>query len=262
MGVEQGPSVLRGIVFGRSRGRWHDCGDIPCPSLDTLAAEDGPTPFLDSIVSVCSELRDRVEESYSRGHFPFVAGGDHVLAWGSIAAFVRRFGTQSPKCVYIDAHGDFNSPSESPSHNMHGMHLNFLTGMEIFPEAERLQEGKYLSPQDVYFIGTRSLDAYERRKAAELRLRISRLFPAELASEAPAHISFDIDVFDPSVAPGTSVPERDGLRLDEGLASLRAAMTRMNVVSFDFVELNPLLDRDGITAGLASAVIDLLDDLI
>ena len=261
-GVEQGTDLLRDIVFSRRLPGWHDCGDIECKSFDSLSPESGLTPFLDNILDACTRLRDRMELSWSMGRFPFVAGGDHVLAWGSVAAFIRRYGMLSPKCLYIDAHGDFNSPAESPSHNMHGMHLAFATGMETLAQAAELQDGLTLSPKDIYFIGTRSLDAYEQRKAAELDMNFSRLYPQQLTTEAPTHISFDIDVLDPSVAPGTGVPEPAGLSLDECIGVLRRAFEANNVVSFDFVEINPLLDSSEATRRAASAVVDLVDSYI
>lgn len=177
-------------MFGSSRlHKWNDLGDIPCESWADAVAGDDLLPYITGICHACCRLRDVVAHSLNHGHFPFIAGGDHV-----------------------------------------------------------------------FFSGTRSLDCYERQMADAFNLKMSRGYPDYLNGSENLHISFDVDVLDPAVAPGTGVPEPDGLMLDEAMNVLSEAFRRNKVVSFDLVEFNPSLDVEGRTRKVVDEVIYRLDN--
>ena len=258
-GVESGTSAIREIIYGHSRHcKWNDLGDIPCASVeDAVAGDDCLLPYISLIADSCTMLREAVASSLIKGHFPFVAGGDHVLEWGTLSGVLNAF--SNPKCLYIDAHGDFNSAAESPSHNVHGMHMCYLMGFEGLQQAQSIQNGRFLNPCDVFFCGTRSLDSYEREMASDMKLNISRCYPQKLTGAKQLHISLDIDALDPEVAPATGVPEPDGLMPADVMKVLTEAFRSNNVVSFDMVEFNPSLDVDGKTHRIVEEIIDMLD---
>lgn len=259
VGVEGGASAIRDIVFGHSRRhQWNDLGDIPCKNVaDAVAGDDILMPYMPGISEACCRLRDVVADSFSKGHFPFIAGGDHVLGWGSLSGVLKAF--DKPQCLYVDAHGDFNAASESPSHNVHGMHMCYLMGFDHRTVAQSIQNGRYLDSADVFFCGTRSLDPYERQMADAMKLNISKCYPETLEGSGSLHISFDIDVLDPAVAPATGVPESDGLTYEAAMDVLSEAFSRNKVVSFDLVEFNPLLDVAGKTHRVVEEIIYRLD---
>lgn len=258
-GVERGTEEIRDIVFGSSRlHKWNDLGDIPCEPLADAVAGDDLLPYITGICHACCRLRDVVAYSLTHGHFPFIAGGDHVLSWGSLSGVLNA--VDNPQCLYIDAHGDFNAAAWSPSHNVHGMHMCYLMGFDEISVAGVIQNNRYLSPANVFFSGTRSLDCYERQMADALNLKMSRGYPDYLNGSENLHISFDVDVLDPAVAPGTGVPEPDGLMLDEAMNVLSEAFRRNKVVSFDLVEFNPSLDVEGRTRKVVDEVIYSLDN--
>lgn len=259
LGVEQGPGVVREIVFGRSRHhKWNDCGDIECESFaDVPEGDNALMPYIKPILAACGRLRDAVACSLEKGHFPFVAGGDHVLTWGSLSGVLQV--VDDLKCLYVDAHGDFNSAAASPSHNVHGMHLCYLMGFEDCPEGADIQCRRHIRSENVFFTGTRSLDAYEKAVAASRSLAISRDYPCGLCGSENLHVSFDIDVLDPEVAPGTGVPEAGGLTLAQAMKVLTEAFRRNRVCSFDLVEFNPMLDVSGRTRAVVEDIIDRLD---
>lgn len=262
-GVEQGTEVLRQIVFGKGsrRHKWNDKGNIECETIHTAQpGTDIQRPFLKEIVKACQSLAERVEASLRTGHFPFIAGGDHALVLGSLTGVLRCL--PQSNLVYIDAHADLNPIDESASHNLHGVPLAYMLGLEQEEEIDKLTQGVGLLPAKTLYLGTRSIDPPERRLIRENHIHVGRKWPVNLKIDGPAHISFDIDALDPQVAPGTGVPETGGLSLVEGLEILEAAFANSHVSSFDLVEINPLLDIDGKTMEVARQIVGKIDTFI
>ncbi len=261
-GVESGTEVLRKICFERLnlKNQWIDTGDIECEDFED--AEEGDVaglPFISRIADLNIKLRDRVEDSLKKGHFPFIAGGDHSLAWGSISAFLNCY--ESPEIFYVDAHGDMNTEFTSESHNVHGMHMSYLMGLAENDFSKKIQRHSYLQVDKVKFIGQRSLDPGEMDIIKKNSIRIFSELDKGYTSDSPIHISFDIDVFDPSLAPGTGVPENGGFSKEQGLHIIEYLLKNYNVKAFDLVEINPLLDVDGKTCELAKTIVELIDNI-
>jgi arginase len=167
--------------------------------------------------------------------------------------------------LWIDAHADFNTPDTSPSGNLHGMSLQFLAG---HPELGHLLPGRNFPPlrmADVHLIGARSLDRREREAVAEAGIRchdmrvldeygVCALLRGILAGldpeETHLHVSFDLDVVDPGLAPGVGTPVAGGLSYREAHLMMELLHESGLVRSVDFVELNPMLDHAGQTARL------------
>lgn len=266
-GVEQTPRKVREGCMATllSPFESYEWKVIDIPDRDTLQPQkyqDHPhIKFFNPILTASHRVYDMVSASLRSHRFPFLIGGDHAMSFGSIAATSAHFGKEHLAVIYIDAHGDFNTEQTSASHNMHGMHLAFLMGQGE-ERASRFFSGQpMLIPEQIYFFGTRALDPGEQALARHLKLPIataaqiatqgieaaisSALHDMELRHIEHIYISFDVDAIDPSVLPGTGVPEPDGLMPDAVVHIFRSMLATGKVCCIDMVELNTLIDPSG-----------------
>lgn len=247
--------------------------EITYPSFEDYDSVDKVLKNKDAIFIGNEKLADRVFQSLTNNNFPLIIGGDHSLSWGSISGVSRH--TKNIGCIYVDAHGDFNPSELSPSHNVHGMHMAYLMGMCSSPYVDFYQEGIKLNKEEVYFVGTRSLDFGEKALANHYSLNIqtsediisngvesvtsSLLEKLNNAKNKNFHLSLDIDVMDPSVVPGTGVPEVDGITLDDTLYLLTNLLNTGMIKSMDLVEFNPLLDKDDRTLYVCEKILETIN---
>jgi arginase len=216
------------------------------------------------IAEACTRLATLAGESIAAGRFPLIFGGDHALSIGSLAGASRagRLGV-----VWIDAHGDINTPDTTPSRNVHGMPLAFALGYgpKILVNIGHRFD---LVLDDVVYIGIRDLDPAERELLRQSPAMVFTMDSVDtmgidaVAEEAirrllergvdAVHLSFDFDALDPSAFAATGVTAPGGLTYREArrcLALLGAS--NLPIVSADLVEFNPLLDADGEAARIA-----------
>jgi arginase len=272
-----GPSAIR---YGRLEDRLeslglevHDLGDILVPTAEELEIEHeqpgGGMAFLDVIRTACDATAERLL-ALPEEVFPVVLGGDHSIAMGSVTGCSRR---QRTGVIWVDAHGDFNTPETSPSGNIHGMPLAALCGYGDERLIHLAWPGAKLRPEDVVLIGVRDLDAQERRLMREAgvtvftmtevdHLGLSRIAEetlARLGDLARLHVSLDADVLDPEIAPGVGTPVPGGLTFREAHLLMELFADSGQVTSLDLVEVNPILDRENRTAntlvGLAASLL-------
>lgn len=215
--------------------------------------EDHCMPFFDAIDKVNSNICDAVFSALSSGNKVITIGGDHAVSWGSISGVLKH--NPEVGIIYLDAHGDFNISERSASHHIHGMHMAYLMGF-----GEDKYVGRYtknlLPVENILYVGARSLDPYEVELIKEQG--ISRITCDVINSDMiqvldtindfmsrfrQIHVSLDIDVLDPSIAPGTGVPEVGGITEEALHEVLDFILTKSDQVkSLDLVEYNPLLD--------------------
>jgi arginase len=217
-------------------------------------------------------IHDETFAALSEEQRPLIVGGDHSVSMGSISAVARHVSRQGKRVavLWIDAHPDFNTPQSSPSGNMHGMSLAFLTGNEDLAGLLRGRGFPAILPTDVSVIGARSIDREEKEAIAALGVRcydmravddhgIRYLIEDILASIDPAtthlHVSFDLDVVDPALAPGVGTPVPGGLTYREAHHVMELLHESGLVGSLDVVELNPMRDIQGRTAELMVALV-------
>jgi arginase len=192
-----------------------------------------------------------------------VLGGDHSVALGTLAGLREVYGLGG--AIWIDAHGDLNSPETSPSGNVHGMVLAAALGLA----GERFREDGWglpaLAPGRVALVGVRALDEGERELLGKLDARVftmsdvDRLGVERAVREALAHVagpgfvhvSVDMDAVDPDVAPGVGTPVRGGLSYREAHLVMELIAESGLASSLDVVEVNPILDRENETGKLA-----------
>jgi arginase len=266
-GVDMGPSAIRYAgLDNRIQGLGYevdDRGNVGTAVAEAIHAGDEHARFLPQIRETCAHIADLVAEAAHDGSIPLVLGGDHSVALGTLGGLSRAQGLGG--VIWLDAHGDLNSPETSPSGNVHGMVLAAALGLA----GERFTGDGWalpaVAPSRVALVGVRSLDDGERELLRELealvftmsdvdRLGVERTVREALTHVAGpgfVHISLDMDVVDPDSAPGVGTPVRGGLNYREAHFVMELIAESGLATSFDVVEVNPILDRENETGKLA-----------
>lgn len=266
-GAEEGARRLKeGIEY---KGRVVDGGAI-IPV--TPPGDRGRLHNLGQMEEVTNKLRDKALDVFRAGDVQFILGGDHSCALGVMAAGCEFFGSENYGVLYVDAHGDINTPWTSDTGNIHGMCLATLMGIGD-KEMTDLVRVKAL-PKNVLLIATRSLDKGEkelikqqgidviyaeeiRKNGIEWTLEQIEAFIKDRGIKQ-WHLSLDIDAVDPSEAPGTGVPEDKGISAEDFYKIARLAAARREIVSADIMEFNPSLDIDGKTEAICRKAIEII----
>jgi arginase len=272
-GVDMGPSAFRIAGLGERLSALGipvvDDGDLVAPIPETKAFGDPSKKYIREIARVCEKLYKTSLAALEKGGFPLVLGGDHSLASGSVAAtadFVRR--EQKPLgLIWVDAHADMNTPASSGSGNVHGMPLASLLGPE---PAELSRLGGFspkVLPEHTVLIGIRNLDEREKQIVRDSRVHVFTMKDIDRggiatvtehalaiagAGTAGVHVSFDLDVCDPSIAPGVGTPVKGGLDYREAHMLMEIIADSGLLRALDLVEVNPILDDRNMTAILGS----------
>ncbi len=267
-GVDMGPSAIRYAGLDerlRALGRGVvDLGNVQTATAETVSERSERARYLPEILEACARVAGLVAESLADGAVPLVLGGDHSIAIGTLAGVARHHG-RAGGVIWLDAHADLNTPATSPSGNVHGMALAAALGLagDAFAHPELTLPA--LEPERVALVGVRSLDEGER---ALLRGSGARVFTMSeidrigieravhealdrVAGPGFVHVSLDLDVLDPEVAPGVGTPVRGGLTYREAHLALELIAEAGVAASLEVVEVNPILDRENTTAGLA-----------
>ena len=271
-GVDMGPSALRiAGIDQRIAELGHqviDRGDLHVPIPETRSQGDARKKYIREIARVCQRLHHAVLGSLRDGAVPVVLGGDHSLGAGSVAAasdWAHQRG-QAIGLIWVDAHGDMNTPESSASGNVHGMPLAALVGSEPEELARLAARAPAVDPSRTVLLGIRDLDGPEkdniRRSGVHVFTMsdIDRQGMAAVARQAIAaagadaagiHVSFDMDVCDPAIAPGVGTAVRGGLGFREAHLFMEMIADSGRLTSLDLVEVNPILDVRNTTAMLA-----------
>jgi arginase len=268
-GVDMGPSAVRYAGLGeRLRGLGlvvRDGGNLDIAERDTLPSGGGMA-YLPAVVSACEAVYREGVAALEAGELPIFLGGDHSIAVGTVTAATHR---GPAGLLWIDAHGDFNTPETSPSGNLHGMPLAALTGRGVPELTELVRPGKKIDPRDVMLIGLRDLDLPERAMLKESGAGVYTMREIDergigpvaheavkrLAHLPRVHVSLDMDVLDPREAPGVGTPVAGGLSYREAHVLMEIIAESSTVASLDVVEINPILDDRNRTAELAVELI-------
>jgi arginase len=264
-GVDMGPSAIRyGGLADRLRGLgvdYRDLGDVTTAVPEATGVGDERLRYFDEIKATCERVAELVSSAVRAGQVPLVLGGDHSVALGTVGGLASVRGPGG--VLWVDAHGDLNRPETSPSGNVHGMVLAALLGLAgsgfesdawPLPAAER-----------VALVGVRSLDVGERELLRDLDVRVFTISDVDrmgvepvirrslehLGGDGFVHLSLDMDVIDPEVAPGVGTPVRGGFSYREAHLALELVAESGLLGSLDVVEVNPIFDRENATGELA-----------
>lgn len=267
-GVDMGPAAMRyaGLAAGLAELGYRilDSGNIEVPIRETLAAEQ-PQHYLPSIHKTCAAVYKAVQGAVEREYLPLLLGGDHTLAIGSIGGSTH--GTPAG-LIWIDAHGDFNTPATTITGNIHGMTLALLLG-DGYPELVDVgRPGPKLKAEDVVMIGVRDLDPAERGRLQQSGITvytmrdidergigaITREALERLEHRERLHVSLDMDALDPLAVPGVGTTAPGGLTCREAQLLMEIVADSGRCCALDIVEINPILDRHNQTARLAAAL--------
>ncbi len=266
-----GPSAIRyaGLAarLGELGHEYVDLGNVETAVAEAIEAGDEHARFLSQIKETSERVAHLVWRAARDGFVPVVLGGDHSVSLGTLSGLRQVHGPGG--AIWIDAHGDLNSPETSPTGNVHGMVLAAALGLA----GDRFRgEGWGLPALElgrVALVGVRSLDDGERELLRELdakvftmsdvdRLGVERAIRESLAHVAGpgfVHVSLDMDAIDPDVAPGVGTPVRGGLSYREAHLAMELVAESGLASSLDVVEVNPVLDRENETGKLAVELI-------
>ena len=271
-GVDMGPSAIRiAGLADRLTELGHkvvDEGDVGIKNMEALKVGDIRARYLAEIARVSRLVSGKVERIVGKGHFPLVLGGDHSISVGTVSAIAGAARREGKKVglLWVDAHGDINTPETSPSGNIHGMPVAALLG-EGPPELTSIGgEGPKVDARNVAMVAIRSLDEGEKvrlkRYGVEVhtmsevdRAGIDEVMKQALARVADGtdrvHVSFDLDAVDPTVAPGVGTPVKGGLDYREAHLLMEMLSDSGVMTSLEVVEANPILDDRNASATFA-----------
>ncbi len=272
-GVDMGPSAFRIAGLGERLAALGipvvDAGDLVAPIPEVKTFGDPSKKYIREIARVCERLYKTSLQVFEKGGIPLVLGGDHSLGAGSVAAtaeFLRRE-NRPLGLIWVDAHGDMNTPGTSSSGNVHGMPLAALLGPE---PAELSRIGGFspkVTPDRTVLIGIRNLDDREKERIRDAGVRVFTMKDIDRAGIAATveqaiaiagkdaggiHVSFDLDVCDPSIAPGVGTPVKGGFNYREAHMFMEMVADSGLLRALDLVEVNPILDDRNMTAILGT----------
>jgi arginase len=274
-GVDMGPSAVRiADITERLTGlgcQVADRGNLAAPIPETQVARDPRKKYIREISRVCQKLYQQVYESHVEGALPIVIGGDHSLAAGSVGAAADVAATRDGEIglVWVDAHGDLNTPETSSSGNVHGMPLAALLGPEPSELSRIGVRSPKVNPHKTALVGVRDLDAPEKAQIKALGLHVFTMKDIDrhgiatimeralnVVSDGTTgfHLSFDLDVCDPAIAPGVGTPVNGGLDYREAHMVMEMVADSGRLLGLDLVEVNPILDMRNQTASLAAGL--------
>ena len=271
-GVDMGPSAVRVAgLEARLEAIGHvveDAGNVPVAIAEQKKEGAANAKYLKEITQTCTKEAELVVKTLEAGKVPVVLGGDHSIAAGTVSGVSEFYRRQNQQIglIWIDAHADINTPATSPSGNVHGMPLAAIMNLwpselaNIFGFAPKIQ------PEHCVLVGVRDIDDTEKeniRKAGievftmrdidERGMRVVIEEALRMAGRGTAgyHISLDMDWIDPEDAPGVGTPVRGGATYREAHLAMEIIADHGRMLSFEIVEVNPVIDEHNRTADLA-----------
>lgn len=271
-GVDMGPSAVRVAGLEKRLERLghvvDDAGNVPVAIAEQKKVGDEHAKYLKEITATCTKHAELVVKSMDAGYLPLVLGGDHSVAAGTVSGVAEFFRRKNEKIglIWLDAHGDINTPGTSPSGNVHGMPLAAIMGLGPAELGGIFDFSPKIAPENCVLVGIRDIDQTERdniRKAGieyftmrdidERGMRAVMEEALRIAGRETAgyHVSLDMDWIDPEDAPGVGTPVRGGATYREAHLAMEIIADHGRMASFEIVEVNPVIDEHNRTADLA-----------
>jgi arginase len=280
-GVGMGPSAMRiAGLHDKLKQIGHtvtDHGDVLIRDVERAqtpgaqpADVQGKANNLRVVSRACDAVHEHVKRIVKKDGFPLVIGGDHSIAMGTISGLMAAYKEEEKArrddgqdveltmgVIWVDAHGDLNTPLTSPSGNIHGMPLAAMLGQG---PRELTHIGGFapkLYANDVVLIGLRDIDRQEKQAILDSGVHAFTMKHIDERGMAAVmrdaidlatrntdylHVSFDIDSVDPRVAPGTGTAVHGGLTYREAHLAMEMINESDTLTSLELVEVNPILD--------------------
>ena len=275
-GVDMGPSALRVAgLQARLKQLGHqveDIGNISVKQAEEMPYGEKRAKYMAEIAETCKDLAEIVQKSLEEGFVPLVLGGDHSIAAGAVTGVAAHFRKEKKQIGYIwlDAHGDMNTPESSPSGNVHGMPLAAVMGYGAPELVDLLGFKPKVEPQNIVLVGVRDLDTQERRLVKKSGVRVFTMRDIdergmrEVMADALKYatddtdgisVSLDMDFVDPSDAPGVGTPVRGGVTYREAHLAMEMIADSDAMAAMEVVEINPVIDEHNRTALLGVELI-------
>ncbi|HEV7511379.1 MAG TPA: arginase [Candidatus Acidoferrum sp.] len=275
-GVDMGPSALRVAgLQARLKQLGHqveDIGNIPVKQPEEMPVGEKRAKYMAEIAETCKDLAEIVQKCLEEDFVPLVLGGDHSIAAGAVTGVAAHFRKAKKQIGYIwlDAHGDMNTPESSPSGNVHGMPLAAVMGYGAPELVDLLGFKPKVEPQNIVLVGVRDLDLQERRLVKKSGVRVFTMRDIdergmrEVMADALKYatddtdgisVSLDMDFVDPSDAPGVGTPVRGGVTYREAHLAMEMIADSDAMASMEVVEINPVIDEHNRTALLGVELI-------
>ncbi len=207
-------------------------------------------------------------EIVNEGNFVITIGGDHSIAIASGLASKKKHNNIG--VFWIDAHSDYHNMNSTITGNIHGMPFATIDG-ENGTDLSYFFDGKYFDPKKSILIGGRDIESPEYVNLEKAGVKIFTTEDIkkygvktimekayEIVKDVDGlHISYDLDVIDPEIAPGVSVKAVNGISMDEAYEIRDEIIKRKDLLkSFDLVEYNPDLDIDSKTKKIALNILE------
>jgi arginase len=275
-GVDMGPSAVRVAgLEARLEALGHvveDGGNVAVAFPEQKKEGDPHAKYLKEIASTCTKHAEMVVKTLEAGKFPLTLGGDHSVAAGTVAGVAeffrqqRRVQEQKIGLIWIDAHADINTPETSPSGNVHGMPLAAIMGLGPAELSNIYDFSPKVHPENCVLVGVRDIDAREKENIKRTGIEVYTMRDIDergmrtvieealrIAGRGTAgyHVSLDMDWIDPEDAPGVGTPVRGGASYREAHLAMEIISDHGRMVSFEIVEVNPVIDEHNRTADLA-----------
>jgi len=271
-GVDMGPSAVRVAgLEARLEALGHDVedgGNIPVAIAEQKKEGQANAKYLKEITETCTKHAELIVKTLEAGKIPLVLGGDHSVAAGTVAgvAEFERRKNEKIGLIWVDAHADMNTPETSPTGNVHGMPLAALVGLGPPELANIFNFSPKVAPENCVLVGARDIDAAEKenirrsgievftmRDIDERGMRSVMEEALRLAGRDTTgyHVSLDMDWIDPEDAPGVGTPVRGGATYREAHLAMEIIADHARMLSFEIVEVNPVIDEHNQTADLA-----------
>ena len=272
-GVDMGPSALRIAGLGERLAGMGctviDRGDLPTPIPEMKAERDPKKKYIREITRVSQRLYGQVYQALTEEALPIVLGGDHSIAAGSVGAAADFAASKQADIglLWVDAHGDMNTPETTTSGNVHGMPLAALVGPEPAELARIGQRVPKVRADRTVLIGVRNLDQLEKDQIRAAKIHVftmkdidehgiavvmRRALAIAGKNTLGVYVSFDMDVCDPAIAPGVGTPVKGGLDYREAHMVMEMVADSGRLIGLDLVEVNPILDSQNQTAILGA----------
>ncbi|OLB84002.1 MAG: arginase [Chloroflexi bacterium 13_1_40CM_55_7] len=271
-GVDMGPSAVRVAgLEARLEALGHvveDGGNVSVAIAEQKKEGHPHAKYLKEITATCVKHAELMIKTLESGKVPIVLGGDHSVAAGTVAGVAEFYRRQNQKIglIWIDAHSDINTPESSPSGNVHGMPLAAIMGLGPPELANILNFSPKVSPENCVLVGVRDIDAVEKENVRQAGIEVFTMRDIDergmrtvmeealrMAGRGTAgyHISLDMDWVDPEDAPGVGTPVRGGATYREAHLAMEIIADHGRMLSFEIVEVNPVIDEHNRTAELA-----------